>query len=87
MRIVWKDSAKPKEYEPIQYRGIYLFGTPEGWEINIKGNENLYKSHYCAKNAIDEYYGDFGEHGTEKRKRYGVQIIGQKESKKRSVNV
>lgn len=78
MRIVWKDSAKPKEYEPIQYRGIYLFGTPEGWEVNIKGNNNLYRNHYCAKNAIDDYYGDFGEHGDTKRKQYGIQIIGHK---------
>lgn len=78
MRIVWKDSAKPKEYEPMQYRGIYLFGTPEGWEVNIKGNNNLYRNHYCAKNAIDDSYGDLGEHGDSKRKRYGIQIIGQK---------
>ena len=78
MRIVWRDSCIAKEYEPIQYRGIYIFGTPNGWEVNIKGNDNLYKNHYCAKNAIDEYYGDFGKHGDEKRKRYGIQIIGQK---------
>lgn len=79
MRIVWKDSTKPKEYEPIQYRGIYIFGTPEGWEVNIKGNDNLYRNHYCAKNAIDEYYGDFGDHGDAKRKRYGIQIIERKD--------
>lgn len=78
MRIVWKDSGRPKEYEPIKYREIYIFGTPKGWEVNIKGDDNLYKNHYCAKNAIDDYYGDFGEHGTEKRKQYGIQIIGQK---------
>lgn len=78
MRIVWKDSCKPKEYEPIKYRNKYVFGTPDGWETSIKGDNNLYKNHYCAKNAIDSYYGDFGEHGTEKRKRYGIQIIGKK---------
>lgn len=81
MRIVWRDSVVPKEYEPIKYRGIYIFGTPEGWEVNIKGNNNLYKNHYCAKNAIDDYYGDFGEHGTDKRKRFGIQIIGRKKEK------
>ena len=32
------------------------------------------------KNAIDEYYGDLGQHGCEKRKRYGIQIIGKKNS-------
>lgn len=83
MRIIWRDSCIAKEYEPIKYRNIYIFGSPDGWEINIKGNDNLYKNHYCAKNAIDEYYGDFGEHGDEKRKRYGIQIIGRKENKEK----
>ena len=80
MRIVWRDSSVPKEYAPIKYRKIYIFGTPDGWEVNIKGDNNLYKNHYCAKNAIDEYYGDFGEHGDEKRKSYGIQIIGAKDN-------
>lgn len=79
MRIVWKDSSKPKEYEPIKYRNIYVFGTPNGWEVNIKGDNNLYKNHYCAKNAIDAYYGEEGMHGDAKRKGYGIQIIGKKD--------
>lgn len=79
MRIVWRDSCIPKEYEPVKYRDIYIFGTPDGWEVNIKGDDNLYKNHYCAKNAIDDYYGDFGEHGDAKRKRNGIQIIGTKD--------
>ena len=78
MRIVWKDTVKTKEYEPIKYRKIHIFGTSDGWEVNIKGDDNLYKNHYCAQNAIDDYYGDFGKRGTEKRKQYGIQIIGQK---------
>lgn len=79
MRIVWRDNYIDKEYEPIKYRDIYIFGTPIGWEVNIKGNNNLYKNHYCAKNAIDAYFGEEGMHGTDKRKRYGIQIVGQKE--------
>lgn len=79
MRIVWKDSSKPKEYEPIKYRDIYIFGTPNGWEVNIKGDNNLYKNHYCAKNAIDAYFGEEGMHGDAKRKGYGIQIIGKKD--------
>lgn len=78
MRIVWKDSSKPKEYEPIKYRDIYIFGSPNGWAVNIKGDNNLYKNHYCAKNAIDAYFGEEGMHGDAKRKRYGIQIIGTK---------
>lgn len=79
MRIIWKDSSKPKEYEPIKYRDIYIFGTPNGWEVNIKGDNNLYKNHYCAKNAIDAYFGEEGMHGDAKRKGYGIQIIGKKD--------
>lgn len=78
MRIVWRDSCKPKEYEPMKYRGIYMFGTPNGWEVTINGDNNLYKNHYCAQNAIDAYYGEEGMHGTDKRKRYGIQIVGKK---------
>lgn len=78
MRIIWKDTCKQKEYEPIKYRDIYIFGSPNGWEVNIKGDNNLYKNHYCAKNAIDAYFGEEGMHGTDKRKRYGIQIIGTK---------
>lgn len=79
MRIVWKDSRLPKEYEPIKYRNIYIFGTPNGWEVDIKGDNNLYKNHYCAKNAIDAYFGEEGMHGDAKRKRYGIQIVGKKD--------
>lgn len=82
MRIVWKDSLVSKEYEPIKYRDIYIFGSPDGWEVNIKSDSNLYRNHYCAKNAIDAYFGEEGMHGTEKRKQYGIQIIGKKEDKK-----
>lgn len=78
MRIVWRDSSTPKEYEPLKYRGIYIFGSPNGWEVNIKGDNNLYKNHYCAKNAIDAYFGEEGMHGDAKRKGYGIQIIGKK---------
>lgn len=80
MRIVWKDSNKHKEYKPIRYRGFMIWGTNDGWEITVPGDNNIYKSHYCAKNAIDKHFGDFGQKGTEKRKSYGIQIIGKKDN-------
>lgn len=76
MRVVWKDSNAKEEYKPIRYRKNYIFGSPGGWEVNIKGDDNLYKTHYCAQNAIDQHYGDFGTRGTEKRRNYGIEIIG-----------
>lgn len=78
MRVIWKDSGKPKEYKPIRYRGFMIWGTPKGWEITVPGDNNIYKTHYSALNAIDQHFGDFGQHGTEKRKGYGIQIIGPK---------
>ncbi len=76
MRIVWRDSAVPKEYKPIRYRGFMVWGTPKGWEITVPGDENIYKAHYCALNAIDQHFGDYGQRGTEKRIGYGIQIVG-----------
>ena len=45
---------------------------------DIPGDDNLYKNHYSAQNAVDDFYGDLGQHGVEKRKRYGIQIIGKR---------
>lgn len=78
MRVIWRDSLQPKEYKPLRYRKFYILGTPKGWAITVPGDNNLYKTHYCAQNAIDAHYGDLGAHGTEKRKRYGIQIVGTK---------
>ena len=78
MRVVWKDS-KPKSYKPVKYRGHNIKGSPQGWETDLPGDENLYKTHYCALNAIDKALGGFGQMGTAKRKAYGIQIVGKKD--------
>ena len=82
MRVIWKDS-KPKEYKPIKYRNHYIFGSPEGWEITIPGDNNLYASHYCAANAIDKALGGTGVRGQRNKKRqsYGIKIIGKVKKK------
>lgn len=77
MRVVWRDSNKPKEYKPLKYRNHILSGTPNGWITDLPGDNNLYKTHYSAQNAVDAAYGELGQHGTDKRKRYGIQIIGK----------
>lgn len=78
MRIVWKDSTKPKR--PLKYRGVMITGCGDGWAIDIQGDDNIYKAHYCAKNAIDAALGGTGAYGKadEKRLSYGIQIIGKK---------
>jgi hypothetical protein len=55
-----------------------IWGTPAGWEITVPADNNVYANHYSAQNAIDDYFGDLGTRGTEKRKAYGIQIINQK---------
>lgn len=78
MRVVWKDS-KPKNYKPVKYRGFTINGSPKGWETNIPGDNNLYKNHYCALNAVDKHLGGFGQKGSQKRQAYGIEIIGKKD--------
>lgn len=77
MRIVWKDS-KPRAYKPVSYRGYIATGSPQGWEISVPGDKNIYKNHYSALNAIDKHLGGFGQMGTAKRKSYGIEIVGKK---------
>ena len=81
MRVTWKDT-KPEEYKPIRYRGFMVWGTPYGWEITVPGDDNIYRNNFCAMNAIDAHFGDFGTRGTEKRKRHGIQIIGTRNNGK-----
>lgn len=56
-----------------------IWGTPAGWEVTVPGDDNLYRTHYSAQNAIDQYYGDLGKHGDAKRKKHGIQIIEKKD--------
>lgn len=80
LRVVWKDTA-PKSKKPVKYRGHYVTGHPGGWITDIPGDRNIYKTHYCAQNAIDAALGGEGirGHGTSKRQSYGIQIVGQRE--------
>ena len=82
MRIIWKDSKQPKKYNPIKYRKHTVCGSPYGWVTDLPGDNNLYKSHYCALNAIDAALGGTGIRGSgaEKRRALGIQIIGKKEA-------
>lgn len=78
IRVVWKDTA-PKNKKSVKYRGHYLSGHPKGWVIDIPGDNNIYKTHYCALNAIDSALGGEGIRGkgTKKRQGYGIQIVGR----------
>lgn len=79
MRVVWKDT-NTKNKKPVKYRGHFVTGCSGGWAIDIHGDENIYKTHYCALNAIDKALGGAGVRGagTPKRQAYGIQIVGKK---------
>ena len=79
MRIVWKDS-RPKTHKPVKYRNHMIQGYNNGWTTDLPNDNNIYKSHYCALNAIDAALGGEGRRGkaTRKREQYGIQIIGKK---------
>lgn len=79
MRIVWKDS-KPRTYKPIKYRKHMVYGSPKGWTTDLPEDENIYYSHYCALNAIDQHLGGYGQMGSAKRLSYGIKIIGKKDN-------
>ena len=81
MRVIWKDS-KPKTYKPVKYRNCMIYGSPKGWTTDLEGDDNIYKTHYDALNAIDAALGGEGRRGkaTRKREQYGIQIIGKKDN-------
>lgn len=81
MRIVWKDTA-PRTFKPVKYRGYIVQGSVKGWTISVDGDDNLYQTHYDAKNAIDKHLGGTGQKGCAKRKGYGITIIGKVDKNK-----
>ena len=77
MRVVWKDS-NARTHKPVKYRGHMIQGYNGGWTTTLPDDRNIYRTHYCALNAIDEALGGYGQMGSAKRKAYGIQIIGEK---------
>lgn len=79
MRIVWKDSGFRKAQKPFKYRGYMVEGAGgNGWTVSIPNDNNIYRTHYCAQNAIDKALGGNGQKGTAKRQAYGIEVIGKK---------
>lgn len=78
MRVVWKDTKIQKTFNTLKYRKYFVYGSSVGWTTDLPGDNNIYKSHYCAFNAIDAYFGDAEKRGTEKRRACGIEIVGKK---------
>ena len=78
MRIVWKDSS-PKLKKAVKYRGYMIDGYGDGWITTIPGDMNVYRTHYCALNAIDKHLGGHGQMGAAKTRIVrGIHVIGKK---------
>lgn len=83
MRIVWKDTAVTRA--DFKYRGYWVEGYKNGWTISIPGDNNIYRTNRCAKNAIDKALGLEGRKKLKdlpKRLEYGIDIIGTKDDQK-----
>lgn len=82
MRVRWKDSACITSKKTIKYRKHYITAYNNdgiaGWIIDLPDDHNIYKSHYCAENAIDLALGGYGVKGkpTKKRLKFGIEIVG-----------
>lgn len=83
MRIVWKDSAVTRS--DFKYRGYCIEGYKNGWAINIPGDNNVYRTNRCAKNAIDKALGLEGRKHKKLPKRLtdGIDIIGTKNDERK----
>ena len=78
IRVVWKDAPAFKKVAS-NYRRHTVQGYGKGWITNIEGDDNIYKTRFCAMNAIDKALGSEGRMGTpENRKAHGIRIIGKK---------
>lgn len=84
IKVTWKDS-NARGFKPVKYRNHYLTGYKGGWIVDIEGDDNIYKNHYCAQNAIDKHLGSKSQKGgSKKRTENGIQIIGKKSDYERT---
>ena len=86
IRVVWKEELWLKK-KPATYRQITISPYGEGWIIEGRGDNNIYKSSFCAMNAIDKALGGTGLYGRNlKREKYGIEVIGKKTENEHSVS-
>lgn len=74
MRIIWKDTVKPKT--PRRYRGFTVYGIGNGWATTMPDDDNIYRSYTDANNAIDKTIGGHGKGGPVDRIGGRISIVG-----------
>lgn len=78
IRVTWKDNRNGKPCPPAQYRKVTMTRCNNGWILDLPGNNNIYASQDCCKNAIDEILGGTARRHVSSRLKKGIKIIGTK---------
>ena len=75
MRIIWKDTIKPKANK--YYRDYTIYSSGHGWSVTLPNDNNIYRTYEDAMNMIDKVIGGHGKYGAIPR-RIGdrISIIG-----------
>lgn len=81
MRVIWKDT-NAKTCPPMMYRKVeikrYEDDNIKGWTIAIEGDNNVYASQDCARNAIIKALGIKPRKDSSRQGLAGIKIVGQK---------
>lgn len=75
IRVTWKDN-NGKPCAPTSYRKVTISRYANGWVIDLPGDNNIYASQDCAKNAIDKALGGTARRNVESRLKKGIKILG-----------
>ena len=73
-----RTNARTKSNITTEYRGCKLYGSDEGWTIDIPGDNNIYSPKTSALNAIDKALVGKPRKSHAKRFEKGINIIGKK---------
>ena len=77
IRVTWRDQ-NGHPCPPARYRKVTMTRYKSGWILDLPGNNYIYASQDCAKNAIDEILGGTARRHVEKRLTKGIKILGER---------
>lgn len=78
IRVTWRDN-NGKPCPPQKYRNVTMTRYNSGWILDLPGNNNIYSSLDCAKNAIDKILGGTARRHVHSRLKKGIKILGVKQ--------
>ena len=82
MRVIWKDTIG-NTCPPMTYKNVtitrYDDGTVKGWTVDMEGDNNIYLSQDCARNAINKALGGKPRKNASRLHLAGIKIVGTTE--------